>query len=476
MNALMVQPVSVATGVFLKNSSLLSLFLTNEYIIYHFFYFFPNVIKVQRAISPEREILSIMETWFDKPGARFIFQIKLYTATLTNSTDPKVIHMMFIQAVYNVITGIYPSNEKEAVSLAALQFQAKFGLHNSASHKPGFLKNLISEFVPAAHMDSEPKQTIETWEQKIFYKHAFSTTTTPREGYLDLLKKRDYYGAVFFAVKQRFSRNIPKRIYMTISRKGIMLFKVPVKVTDSDFEKIGSYNLADIYRWAYKPNVNFYFEVKDEGAATNPIFTFDTQEGKHMSDMLTDYAMALLREMGLNPDGTRRNKPKSKAEIEAAAANAAVTAASASVDGSEGKATWGEGIDAASAEGAAAEVIPTKSAMATSEEAYAEVGGEVAALATAAVRSGEYTETLPPGSPAQAGQPPPPPLSLSEEGGAQEASSSLSATEAIQATTAETAEVALPAGWIKVTDEASGQPYFFNEGTGVSVWDPKECT
>lgn len=410
-----------------------------------------------------------METWFDKPGARFIFQIKLYTATLTNSADPKVIHMMFIQAVYNVITGIYPSNEKEAVSLAALQFQAKFGLHNSASHKPGFLKNLISEFVPAAHMDSDPKQTVEMWEQKIFYKHAFSTSTTPREGYLDLLKKRDYYGAVFFAVKQRFSRNIPKRIYMTISRKGIMLFKVPAKVTDSDFEKIGSYNLADIYRWAYKPNVNFYFEVKDEGSATNPIFTFDTQEGKHMSDMLTDYAMALLREMGLNPDGTRRNKPKTKAEIEAAAANAAVAAASASADGGDGKAAWGEGIDAAG--GAAAEVIPTKSAMATSEEAYADVGGEVAALATAAVRSGEYTESLTPGSPAQAGLPPPPPITLSEEE-AQEASST--AAVEIAQETAET-EVALPAGWIKVTDEASGQPYFFNEGTGVSVWDSKEC-
>ena len=109
--------------------------------------------------------------------------------------------------------------------------------------------------------------------------------------------------------------------------------------------------------------------------------------------------------------------------------------------------------------------------MATSEEAYADVGGEVAALATAAVRSGEYTESLTPGSPAQAGLPPPPPITLSEEG-AQEASST--AAVEIAQETAET-EVALPAGWIKVTDEASGQPYFFNEGTGVSVWDSKEC-
>ena len=29
-------------------------------------------------------------------------------------------------------------------------------------------------------------------------------------------------------------------------------------------------------------------------------------QGVHISDLLTDYAMALLREMGLNPDGTQR--------------------------------------------------------------------------------------------------------------------------------------------------------------------------
>jgi len=38
-----------------------------------------------------------MENWMDKPNAKFVFQLKLYTETLVNSKDPKVIHMMFIQ-------------------------------------------------------------------------------------------------------------------------------------------------------------------------------------------------------------------------------------------------------------------------------------------------------------------------------------------------------------------------------------------
>jgi hypothetical protein len=142
-------------------------------------------------------------------------------------------------------------------------------------------------------------------------------------------------------------------------------------------------------------------------------------------------------------------------------------AASSTTDGGEGKAAWGEGLDS----GASSEVIPTKSAMATSEEAYAEVGGEVAALAIAAVRSGEYTESQQPGSPAQPGLPPPPPIVQSEEVSQEP---SLTSAPAVTQETAE-AETALPAGWIQVTDEASGQPYFFNESSGVSVWDRKEC-
>lgn len=34
------------------------------------------------------------------------------------------------------------------------------------------------------------------WEAQLFHKHAFSTTAVPREQYLTLLSKRDYYGAV----------------------------------------------------------------------------------------------------------------------------------------------------------------------------------------------------------------------------------------------------------------------------------------
>ena len=52
---------------------------------------------IQRPLAPDREVVSVMESWVDKPQAKFVFQLKLYTETLVASKDPKVIHMMFIQ-------------------------------------------------------------------------------------------------------------------------------------------------------------------------------------------------------------------------------------------------------------------------------------------------------------------------------------------------------------------------------------------
>jgi hypothetical protein len=190
--------------------------------------------------------------------------------------------------------------------------------------------------------------------------------------------------------QQEYTRAMPKRLIVAVSRNGILLMKIPENFTEGTMvqraavhpllpcwvapvpwpsvgmlagvqEIMVRYPLSDVFRWAYKPSVNFYFEVKNEASdAENFVFTFLTQEvcgcvclwlcvpvpvpvcvcvcvcvrvgvdvcvlgrwgllvlptelsllpvvsqGVHISDLLTDYAMALLREMGLNPDGTQR--------------------------------------------------------------------------------------------------------------------------------------------------------------------------
>lgn len=150
------------------------------------------------------------------------------------------------------------------MQLAAWQFQAKFGPHNPASHRPGFLSRSIQEYVPAPHLHALPVRPTESWEEDIFRKHAFSTTQIPREAYLSSLSQRDYYGAVLFVVKQSYTRVHPKKLFLGISRRGILLLRIPKTPTDGVMETLAKYPLADIYRWAYKPSVNFYFEIKAE--------------------------------------------------------------------------------------------------------------------------------------------------------------------------------------------------------------------
>ncbi len=44
-------------------------------------------------------------------------------------------------------------------------------------------------------------------------------------------------------------------------------------------ETVARYALGDVYRWAYKPEVNFYFEVhSDTEGVDNPVFTVNTSE------------------------------------------------------------------------------------------------------------------------------------------------------------------------------------------------------
>jgi len=248
-----------------------------------------------------------MESW-EAEEARFIFQCKLFTETLVNTEDTEIIRLLFIQNVYHIITGTYPCNKTDAVQLAALQLQAKFGKHNPATHKVGFLTSSLHEYVPAPFMAEEDINKT-AWEEEIFQKQAISMTEQPMESYLSVVTRRDYYGSVLFGVKQRYDKEMPKKLFLGIARQGILLLRIPKTFTDSDsMETLAQYPLADIYRWAYKPGVNFYFELKLEDAEENPVFTFETKEGQHMSDLLTDYALALLREMGLNADGSSREK------------------------------------------------------------------------------------------------------------------------------------------------------------------------
>lgn len=146
----------------------------------------------------------------------------------------------------------------------------------SFRHKPGFIKHSLLEYVPHPYFD---KHTPEEWEEQLFRKHADLETTTPMEDYIAFLSSRDYYGCTFFGVKQKFNRKFPKTLLLGVNARGVILLKPADLVETFEMEALAVHPLSDIYRWAYKPGVNFYFEMKPESEGEeNPVYTFLTVE------------------------------------------------------------------------------------------------------------------------------------------------------------------------------------------------------
>ena len=53
---------------------------------------------VERALPSAAEVFPIMQDWDSSTGkAKFVFMCKLYTETIVNSDDPKIIYLLFIQ-------------------------------------------------------------------------------------------------------------------------------------------------------------------------------------------------------------------------------------------------------------------------------------------------------------------------------------------------------------------------------------------
>lgn len=63
--------------------------------------------------------------------------------------DDGLLHLQFIQGVYNIITGRYPCSLEAALVLGGLHFARKFGKFCSQTHHVGFLSSRILEFIPA---------------------------------------------------------------------------------------------------------------------------------------------------------------------------------------------------------------------------------------------------------------------------------------------------------------------------------------
>lgn len=333
------------------------------------------------ALNMETSVTSVVQNWSTlsvEKTAKFLFMIRLHMPCAmglqhkdvvafrmgkgthgiddaayieaAELTDSACLHLQFIQAVYNVITGRYPTTKEEALSLGAIHFLFKFGSFSPTSHQPGFLGNRIVELIPIKHLKSGSEATIEDWEQLLLQRvishssslpelvldppsssssseeedeeeedgsatdTATTTTTTtatatatvkdpipsssyarnghiitPERQYMETVYKMSCYGMTLFKCSQKSTRKLPETLFVGLHRMGITLL-------DKGKTSLRDFSIEEIFRWGFKPKQLFYFEIDADNDLLTGSLDFETEDGMIMSDLLTDYAMAFLKE------------------------------------------------------------------------------------------------------------------------------------------------------------------------------------
>jgi hypothetical protein len=234
--------------------------------------------------------------------AKIIYMMKLFmpTALKMVEEDPIMLHLQYVQSLHSVITGThFHNNIPICVKLAALDFQLKYGPHNPKVHKIGFLTHRLYEFIPAYQLSL--KEPLE-WEEDIYAEHMLLLQRGELDAKLEYVKicqSWDCNGCVLFEVRQNCLRNHPPKVLIGINTNGVWVLHTKTR------EILELYKLSEVYRWGFKPGSNFYFEIKGTGgSAKGPIFEFGTTQGNRVSELLTDYANALLDELGLTQKNT----------------------------------------------------------------------------------------------------------------------------------------------------------------------------
>ena len=238
--------------------------------------------------------------------AKVIYMMKLFMESAMNLTDRVAVKLMFVQAHHNIVTGYYYCPTSTVLNLAGILMYHKFGAHNPNKHCPGFIPSgRLYEFIPATIFGQKKP---DVWEREIYRAHANigESLAEPMSEYLRVCRELDCYGCAFFEAKQYCLMNFPPKLLIGINAKGIWLMKLETR------ENLELFKLSEIYRWGFKPGMNFYFEAKGKvPGEKGPVYEFNTEQGNRISELLTDYAHALLKELGISRKSTRKPPPPS---------------------------------------------------------------------------------------------------------------------------------------------------------------------
>lgn len=303
--------------------------------VYEYFalYESKNGSAIDGALPLDMTVADVVQGWTDE-NSKLVFMIRLFMPSLwglqhrdvvaaaagkpkdrmslesylevAEVIDPNLLHLQYMQAVYHVITGQYPTSQDQALILGSLHFLYKFGEFNSNKHKVGFLGNRIVEFIPVRYLK---KKSLEQWETILFETLETHQATllsmpiashsnpheiaavTPQHRYMDNIFRlpKGLFGCTFFRCSSSV-KAFPETVVVGIHCGGINIYD-----KSSDRNLLKSFPMDQLLKWGCKPNIMFNFEIfpTDDYPAD---IVFMTGDGPKMTELLTDYALAYMKE------------------------------------------------------------------------------------------------------------------------------------------------------------------------------------
>lgn len=290
-------------------------FLNKESVL-KCFALFPSMDfgRTFKARTPmKKSIVAEVKSW-KNPRSIIVFQIHLFLEReIILSTDPIIRILQFYQTAREVLTGYYPCNRTQAVWLAALMAQYRFGDFNNKIHTTGFyVSGLLPNFLPVALIAGRAgerkgykKRRLASLEKAIFTAHKKMigmSRDMAMNQYIDNCCKLPFYACAMFRVSlddaSKSLLNInDSAIYVGVSVVGLKLFALRKK----KYLRIFQFN--SLITWGFTETGDFFvsatLEQKAPSISTNGTrdshrVVMKTKQGKCLADLLGAYAEALV--------------------------------------------------------------------------------------------------------------------------------------------------------------------------------------
>jgi len=222
---------------------------------------------------------------------KYVYKRKMYMkhedTDPMESDDDMYQRLLYLQALDDVIRGTIPlKREAEVVLLTATAIGVDF-MEDFPSEIGGLIESEMMEYIPVPW---KTKKSEQKWAEAILSKRSQVLAVDPIElqcRFVNAIKGNDLFLAhVFFTTKLYAPIMLPPRVVAVFHCDGLYLL-------DQQYNRIKSYNYADLYRWGGSTS-QFTLTIWNQETQSTFELLLKTTQASDMAAILVDYIDRLM--------------------------------------------------------------------------------------------------------------------------------------------------------------------------------------